>query len=174
MEILFDTANIWEIDTDVDPRGFVEALATILQVGDIVVFGAYEPTPELSRHLIAMGATQKSEISELYTSFDLNRDEHPNGCAFELIVAADTFRSLFARGPSVLCQRDVSRFFDHAVAYRPATPRVPLFSFHDAFHGGLLFLSGAYDEKVARHFSSQLAGSITSVCNLHMIQTEEG
>ena len=174
MEILFDTADIWEIDTDVDPRGFVEALATILQVGDVIVFSAYEPTPELSRHLIATGATQKGEIPEFYTSFDLNRDEHPNGCAFELAVAADTFRSLLAPDPSVLRQRDVSRFFDHAIAYRPATTRVPLFSFHDAFHGGWLFLSGSYDEKVARLFSSQVEGSIKSVFNLHMSQTEEG
>jgi hypothetical protein len=174
MEILFDTANVWEIDTDVDPRTFVEALPMILQVGDVIVFGAYEPTTELSRHLIAVGATQRIEIPDLHTSFDLNRDEHPNGCAFEITVAGDTFQALLAPGPGVLRQRDVSRFFDHVLAYRPATPRVPLFCFPDAFHGGLLCLSGAYDEEVARLFSSQVAGSITSVSNLHMDPMEEG
>jgi hypothetical protein len=174
MEILFDTPNVWEIDTDVDTQTFVEALPTILQVGDVVVFGAYEPTPELSRHLVAIGAAQKSEIPDLHTSFALNRYEHPNGCAFELTVVADTFQSLLVPGPGVLRQRDEARFFDHVLAYRPATPRIPLFCFHDAFHGGLLLLSGTYDEEVVRLFSSQVEGSITLVSNLHMNSMEEG
>jgi hypothetical protein len=174
MEILFDTANVWEIDTEVDTRRFIEALGTILQIEDVIVFGAYEPTPELSRHLIATGATRKSEIPELYTSFDLNRDEHPNGCAFELPVASGTLQALLSLGPDGLRQEDVPRFFDHAVGYRPTKPTIPLFSFHDAFHGGFLFLSGVYEEPVARLFSSQVQGAMRSVCNPNLSKIEEG
>ena len=173
MELFPNTDKIWEIDTGVGALRFIEALGTILQVGDVLVFGAYEPTPELTRHLIATGAIQKREIPDLYTSFDFNRGEHPNGCAFELPIASNTLESLIRPGPGVLRQRDKDSFFDHFVAYRPTVPKTPLLNFHAAFCGGTLVLSGIFDESAARRFSSRIEGSITIAENPYFVPPED-
>ena len=59
MECFPNTPKIWEIDTEIDAPKFIKALDTILQVGDVLVFASYEPTPDLSGHLISTGAERK-------------------------------------------------------------------------------------------------------------------
>ena len=170
-----NTPEIWEIDTKVNTFRFIEALDTILGVGDVLVFAAYEPTPEMSQHLVATGAIRRGNVSGLYDSFDLNREEHPDGCAFELPLASDTLTSLLRAEPGVLRQRDKDPFFDHVVAYRPTTPKTPLIHFHAAFNGGTLVLSGIFDEHTARLFSSKIEGTITGTKNPHYYEdSEEG
>jgi hypothetical protein len=43
MEILLETARIWEIDTDVGAITFIEALWILLNAGDVIVFGVMNP-----------------------------------------------------------------------------------------------------------------------------------
>jgi hypothetical protein len=107
----------------------------------------------------------KSDMPEFHTSFEVNRVEHPHGCAFELSLVHDSLTSLLRQGCEALRQRDKEVFFDHVLAYRPTMPKIPLFSFHDAFNGGTLTLSGIYSEDTASLFSSKIAGSIRSLVN---------
>ena len=60
---------------------------------------------------------------------------------------------------------DKKLFFDHVVAYRPSEPVLPLLSFHDAFFGGELYLSGLYSKTTAKAFARRLGVKVRLVTN---------
>tara|TARA_R100000027_G_scaffold61790_1_gene53399 strand:- start:63 stop:584 length:522 start_codon:yes stop_codon:yes gene_type:complete len=165
MEILLHTFEVWKLDAESPTKEFLRACSGILSSGDIAVFGAYEPTIELTQNLLHLGAKKHLEMKEFYSSFELNRYEHPNGCAFEYSLGENVFSDLLAIPENILRQKDIQCFYDHFLAYRPGTPRVPLISFHDAACGGTLYLSGLYSESTVRKFSEKISAEYSKVTN---------
>ena len=158
MEIPLQTFEVWEYDGEATPRDLLEALSILLSPQDIVIFGCYEPTERLTQALLQVGAKQHSEMKEFYSSFEVNRSENPNGCAFELALGDTFFSDVLSIPEDTLKQKDIPSFYDHILAYRPGAPRVPLFTFHDAACGGTLYLSGLYTQKEAVDFAKKLGG----------------
>ena len=165
MEITFNTETVWQIDFEFEARQFLSATAILLQEGDVVLFGAYEPTPELVSALEGLGATSHEHIPEFYTSFIYNRVDHPRGCAFEYRITAPVFADILSLDPAVLKQTDIPSFFDHFIAYRPSVPKAPLISFHDAACGGTLYISEGYSPDLAAGLAQRLGGTCMRVPN---------
>jgi hypothetical protein len=165
MEITFSTETVWQIDFEFEARRFLSATALLLGEGDVVLFGAYEPTPELVSALTRLGATSHEHLPEFYTSFIYNRADHPRGCAFEYKIAAPVFTDILSIDPAILKQTDIPSFFDHFIAYRPTLPKTPLISFHDAACGGTLYLADSYAPDLVVEFSKLLGGACTHVRN---------
>ena len=165
MDIPLETICLWRIDGEFAQRSIITFLSKVLEEGDVVIFGAYEPTPELMIALSNLGAVRHFHLPDFFTSFDFNRSEHPEGSAFELIVNKHLWNKILDLPDSILRQTDIAFFFDHVLAYRPGTPRVPLISFHDAACGGTLYVSGLYSPEQAAAFAATLAGEAKEVRN---------
>ena len=162
MYIPLQTHDIWEIDGDFSPPQLIENLSSILEVDDIIAFGAYEPNGDIFGD-IPSSTTDAGKI--YFTSFDLNRTEHPNGRSHE-IAYSDIYRGRLKQLAELSNgQIDKQLFFDHLLAYRHGLPVLPLFCFHDAFYGGQLTLSGLYTEETIKQFSSSLDASFNKVSN---------
>jgi hypothetical protein len=147
-----ETIDVWVVQDEFLPSLFLSALPELLQPGDIIAFGAYSPSSRLSDKMVALGATEV-DIGKVYNgTFELNRREHPNGRAFELIMHSALVTALVAEAQRMDGQDDKALFFDHVVAYRRGNPVVPLLCFHDAFSGGELHLSGLYSEPAVMGF----------------------
>jgi hypothetical protein len=165
MDITFETQAVWQFAFEFNPLGFISAASAVLREGDVAIFGAYEPTPEMISALIAAGAAPRAHIPEFSTCFDLNRSEHPHGSAFEYSIGAAGFARILSIEPSALRQKDIPSFYDHFIAFRPGSPRIALISFHDAACGGTLYISGHYEKDVALGLAARLSGSCKRVRN---------
>jgi hypothetical protein len=165
MEIPLQTIDVWEVEPSPAPRDLFSALRGILNEHDVIVMGAYEPTDALANALIDAGGVRHTELTHFYTSFEMNRSEHPNGCAYEFTFSDETVSKILAISPEILRQKDVDSFYDSFIAYRPGTPRIPLISFHDASCGGTLYLSGLFQEEELKGVLSTLGASAKSILN---------
>ncbi len=154
MDIPLKTIDVWQLEGTIEPRTFLSALPELVKIGDIMVFAAYEPTESLTQALLPLGGVQRGELPRFYTSFHLNREEHPNGCAFEFSMTESWIASILSLPDDLLRQKDIPLFYDHFIAYRPGHPEVPLMTFHDASCGGTLFLSGLFSETEVATFST--------------------
>jgi len=156
MFVLLRTHDVWVVDTEVPPREFFGALGRVVKPGDILAFGAYEPSARSQAAFQALAATE-CDISSIYHgSFQFNRQEHPDGRSFELVVSDAVLSHLATMCDWIDGQEDKPLFFDHAVAYRRGLPVLPLFCFHDAFTGGSLYLSGLFEEEAIKAFTGEL------------------
>ena len=173
MDIPLETIDVWRFDGDIDPLSFLRAAQCILAEGDIAMFGAYEPTANLTKALTGLGATSHSHLPEFYTAFDLNRSEHPDGCAFEFRIGGSNFSEILALDRDVLRQKDIDSFYDHFIAFRPGRPRVPLISFHDAACGGTLYISGHYSHEEADTMAGALGFAAVRVENPVLASTQQ-
>lgn len=165
MDIVLETPYVWELDFEFEPPGFLSAAASLLQEGDIVLFGAYEPTPILVAALTAIGATPHAHLPEFHTAFNYNRAEHPHGSAFEYRLGHLGLTPIVNLDRTILQQTDIPSFYDHFISYRPGNPRIPLISFHDAACGGLLYLSDSYHHVAVDAVARQLNGTCRRILN---------
>jgi len=165
MDIALETIDVWRFDGDIAPQSFLRAASCLLAEGDIALFGAYEPTPVLISALTSIGAIAHAHLPEFSTCFDLNRSEHPHGCAFEYHVGSSPFSDILALDQAILKQKDIPSFYDHFIAFRPGRPRIPLISFHDAACGGTLYISGFYSKEDAEELARELDVSCVSIEN---------
>jgi hypothetical protein len=156
---------VWQIDGALSPRDFLPAIRPLLTLGDIAMFGMYEPTEALPRALTELGATQHAHIEGFSMCFDINRDVHPKGCAFQYVIKDTPFDDILQLEDSILAQTDIGSFYDHFLVFRPGTPRLPLMTFHDAACGGSLYLSGHYSEAEIRPVAEKLSRKAHRVDN---------
>ena len=165
MEIPLQTIDVWEVEASPAPRDLLSALRGILKEQDVIVVAAYEPTDALAHALVNAGGVRHAELPHFYTSFEMNRSEHPNGCAYEFRFSDETMLKILAISPEILRQKDVDSFYDSFIAYRPGMPRIPLISYHDASCGGTLYLSGLFREEELKAFLSILGAPAKSILN---------
>lgn len=156
MDISLSTINVWTFQDEFLPESFLRRLGHLLREGDIIAIGAYSPSPRLTSSLNALGATEDDANTIYRVCFEYNRAEHPNGRSFEFAMNAAVIDAFIAESQRTDGQDDKPLFFDHIVAYRRGVPVIPLFSFHDAFYGGELHVSGLYSEKTVRTFAAGL------------------
>ncbi|MDF3058219.1 MAG: hypothetical protein K0R17_2434 [Rariglobus sp.] len=176
MDIPLKTIDVWEVEGAPAPRDFLSAVTKLLKTGDIIVFAAYEPTESLREALLRLGGIKRQELPQFYTSFEANRSEHPDGCAFEFSITESCIDRILELPDDVLHQKDIPSFYDHFIAYRRGHPLVPLVTFHDAACGGTLYLSGLYTEEEAGAFSVLLGLKSKSILNpvLDFMKNENG
>jgi hypothetical protein len=165
MDITFETEKVWKFRFEFEPLTFLSAAAVLMEEGDVALFGAYEPTAELVSALVALGAIPQAHIPEFFTSFDMNRSEHPHGSAFEYRIGTSGFTDILKLDRAILRQADIPSFYDHFIAYRPHSPRIPLISFHDAACGGTLYVSDIYERETVSKMATLLAASFSRVRN---------
>lgn len=165
MDITLETDEVWKFDFEFESIVFLSAASILLNEGDIALFGAYEPTPELVLGLKAVGAIPRAHIPEFSTCFDGNRIEHPHGSAFEYRIGISGFTDILRLGHSILRQKDIPSFYDHFIAFRPGSTRTSLISFHDAACGGTLYVSGIYNQESVVEMAKHLSGSFSRVRN---------
>ena len=165
MYIILKTHDVWVIADEFSPARFFAALDCLVSAGDVIAFGAYEPSDRAIEMFERMNASQK-DISEVYFgSFDLNRDEHPNGRSFEVEVTDGVLAILEEMTDQKYEQKDKPLFFDHVVAYRRGSPILPIFCYHDAFSGSPFYISGLFEEEVIQAFSGKIEASYTNEFN---------
>ncbi len=165
MDLPLDTIDVWQIEGEIAPRQFLHAISPLLFPGDIVLFGCYEPTESMQDALVSLGATTHSHIDGFCMCFDINRQEHPDGCAFRFTIPEDRFESLLRFDDQTLSQKDNSSFYDHILAFRPGIPQLPLFTFHDAACGGDLYFSGHYAKTDIDALAARLSKRATQILN---------
>ncbi|MEM9478052.1 MAG: hypothetical protein AAGA58_00165 [Verrucomicrobiota bacterium] len=165
MDQPLDTSSVWQIDGEWSSRTFLSAAESLLSEGDVALFGAYEPTRELSEALLELGCKAHNHLEGFYTCFDINRSEHPDGCVFAMPIGSIGFSQILSLEPAILRQNDNPEFYDHFVAYRLDDQRIPLMSHHDAFSGGSLFLSTVYAQEDVETLSASLGGEAKMIEN---------
>lgn len=133
----------------------------IIADGDIIAFGAYEPSVTALATFRTLHATHDDERRAYFTSFEHNRDEHPHGRPFEVILSPDHLQVLLHLCDQPEGQNDKPLFFDHVVSYRRGDPIAPLFSFHDAFTGGKPCFSTVIPEDAIRALGRELGVRFT-------------
>lgn len=161
MNLCLSTIDVWTFQDEFLPHTFLRQLAVLLQDGDVIAVGAYNPSERLRRALNGLGASNADAGTIYSVCFELNREEHPDGRSFELPVSATILAVLAKESERADGQSDKPLFFDHLVAYRRGVPVVPLVSFHDAFYGGELHVSGLYSEKTIQTFAANLPSAYT-------------
>ena len=165
MDLSLRTIDVWTFPDEFLATSFLRQLETLLQDGDMLAVGAYSPSPRISATLTELGAADTDADSIYNTCFRYNRTEHPNGRSFELPKTSATLAFLAAEAERPGGQDDKPLFFDHFVAYRRGLPVVPLLSFHDAFFGGTLRVSGLYPESTIKTFAAGLPSAYVSQPN---------
>jgi hypothetical protein len=155
MNLDLRTYRHWIVGGEYRAATFWKALDLLCNPGDRIVIGSYWMLPELrkeirGRSLPALAAPPYLE------SFRFNLNEYPDGAAHELPCDRATIDLLVHM--SAIANGGVEKplFFDHVVAYRPGSPIVPLLSYHDAFCGGWLELSGLYAQQAVHAFVTTL------------------
>lgn len=156
MNLYLSTIDVWAFEDEFRPSVFFRQLRTVLHDGDVIAVGAYSPSQRLCASLTALGATTADAGSVYSVPFDLNRTEHPKGRSFEFSMSDGILNALARQAERADGQDDKALFCDHIVAYRRGVPTVPLLSFHDAFNGGTLVLSGLYSESTVQLFAAGL------------------
>jgi hypothetical protein len=165
MYITVKTHDVWVITDEFLPARFFAALGCLVSKGDVIAFGAYEPSDRAMEMFERMNAAQK-DISKVYFgSFDLNRGEHPRGRSFEVEVTDGVLSILAEMSGQNYGQKDKPLFFDHVLAYRRGSPVLPIFCYHDAFSGGPLYISGLFEQESIRAFSTRIGASYTNEFN---------
>jgi hypothetical protein len=162
MDLRLATIDVWTFPDEFSPPSFLRQLQTLLQDGDVIAVGAYCPSPRTRAILTDLGATDVDADTIYNTCFQLNRRDHPNGRSFEFPKTSATLAFLITEAERSGGQDDKPLFFDHIVAYRRGFPVVPLLSFHDAFYGGTLRVSGLYPESAIRTFAAGLPSTYVS------------
>jgi len=165
MDLSLDTIDVWQVDGDIPPREFLKAIGPLFSPSDVVLFGAYEPTPTLQDALGSLGTTRHEHLDGFFMCFNFNRSEHPKGCAFQYIIQDTPFEDILRLDDSVLSQKDIASFYDHVLAFRPGVPQLPLMTFHDAACGGTLYLSGHYSESEAQSFAERVSRMALNIRN---------
>jgi hypothetical protein len=150
------TAEIWTFEDEFSPDSFLNQLKVLLQKGDTIAFGAYAPSQRFLMSTLGQVASIEDAGKVYPTFFDANREEHPHGRSFELAMTEEIQEALLSESTRTDGQSDKPLFFDHFIAYRRGLPMVPLLSFHDAFYGGELWVSGLYPADVIQAFSKGL------------------
>ena len=159
MDLPLSTIDVWTFQNEFSPVPFLRQLRKILRDGDVIAVGSYSPSKRLTDSLIALGATETDVDVIYHVCFRFNRDEHPNGRSFELVTSDAILDALVTEAQRSDGQDDKPLFFDHIVAYRRGIPVIHLLSFHDAFYGGELIVSGLYSEEIIRDFAAGLSSA---------------
>lgn len=165
MNLCLSTIDVWTFPDEFLPSAFLRQLPILLRDGDVIALGAYNPTQRLSTVLNALGATETDADSIYSVCFQFNREEYPNGRSFELPMSAAVISALVRESERSDGQEDKPLFFDHLVAYRRGVPVVPLLSFHDAFYGGELYVSGLHSEQIIKQFAAGLPSAYAAQRN---------
>jgi len=165
MDLPLRTVEVWQFEGDMTPRVFLGGVELLLRPGDVILFGSYEPTEKSHNALKSTGAARHDHIDGFHMSFCANRGEHPNGCAFQYHLPERRFGHLLQFDDSTLSQKDIPSFYDHVLAFRPGTPLLPLFTFHDAAYGGTPCFSGHYSESDMLFIAVRLCRTATKTMN---------
>lgn len=165
MFLPIESENVWLVEDIESPAAFVRGLRGLLQDGDVLVFGAYEPSEATHQFLMDLDAGMQFHESVYSTTFHCNRIDHPRGRPFELFVRGSHFEQLEALAIRKNGQRDKQLFFDHVLAFRVGEGATALFDFHDAFNGGCLCVSGEIEESVVSRFAEVAYSRYRLACN---------
>ena len=168
MNIPLETIDVWEIDGDLNPSDFFQALPQICIPSDRLVIGSYSPSDDvrewLAAHQVAVDR-KNSRVPFSAECFDVNRREYPHGQAFAIPPGVDQLAELSLMAKRKGGSTDKDLFFDHVLVYRPGEPLLPLLDYHDAFFGGALLLSGLFSDESAQSFSESMGARANRMRN---------
>jgi hypothetical protein len=165
MFIALNTLDLWSLDDPANPADFFSGLGEILGETDILVVGSYGMENAAKCILESIEYNGEAASTPFSDTFNLNRDEYPDGKAWLLKANSRNLKALADCSSGGIDGLISSRFFDHLLAYRPGIPLIPLFDYHDAFNGGGLMLSGHYDRTTIEIFSRKLNVSFANIVN---------
>jgi len=168
MNIPLETIDVWEIDGELTPSDFFQALPHICIPSDRLVIGSYSPSDHvrkwLAEHEVSVDR-KNSRVPFSAECFDVNRQEYPLGRAFAIPPGVDQLAELSLMAKRKGGSTDKDLFFDHVLVYRPGEPLLPLLDFHDAFFGGALLLSGLFSDESAKSFSKSMGARASRIRN---------
>lgn len=165
MYILLETIEVWLIEDAEVPNTLLLNLGQILSENDILVIGSYGLSEESKKIIKSMECHDLPFERPYFETFDLNRDDYPEGQAWNVLASKRNLETL-----AVLASFDTDREpteigFDHLLAYRSGSPLLPLFNYHDSFNGGDMFISGLYPENVITNFCKIIGSTYKHVRN---------
>jgi len=170
MYISLSTLEVWQINGDVSAGSFFESVGKLLNESDTLVLGIYDSSDEIQDYLALAGTDLEGQNDFPFKdTFDMNRDEYPRGSAHLISPSNSILTKLaeFARKPKGGKDSDV--FVDHILAYRIGVPMLPLFNFHDAFSGGIMYVSGMYSNEEISTFTEATGESFCRVDNPELL-----
>lgn len=139
-----DTPQRWAIQGVVDPVSFFRHLDRLIPFGSILYFEGCGIHPELSRFYAANQAPDAVSVA---------RDTiFPIPDTFHVLMASAVLEALIG----LLGQYPLEACFNHVKAYRDGRL---LFTFHDAFDGSDLLVSGLVSENRIHSFCSAIGAS---------------
>lgn len=163
MFISLETMYVWRIDSAESPVTLLLNLGQILCEGDVLVVGSYELNEKFKKEIKAMEIDDVAFDRHYFETFDINRDDYPEGRAWDVLASKSNLKTL---ANLALFHADESSIkIDHLLAYRSGFPVLPIFNYHDAFNGGYMFISGLYPEGVIKGFSEKIKSAYKLVAN---------
>lgn len=117
----------YRFEEKIDPAVFFRELPCILAESDVLVLGCYDARSDIREFLTANAIPPAWQRFNTTETWDLNREEHPNGAAFHLHPTADVLRGLIDFAGSVSRHIDLC---DHIAAY---SAEHPLLIYHGTF-----------------------------------------
>lgn len=165
MYLSLKTIDVWAIDGCFTATSLFTGAQHLIEDHMILTIGSYNACKEIREYLESVALTLNTVPYK--HSFEYNRIEFPNGRPYDLAVKSEILKELCKYSMHAQGSVDKTLFFDHLVAFRIGVPMLPLVSFHDAFNGGVLYLSGHYSEKDINQFVKALG------CNAELVSNPE-
>ncbi len=165
MYILLKTAEVWRIEGAEVPDTLFQNLGLLLMESDIIVIGSYGLDKGLMNLINSLDRPEGTSCRPYFETFDLNRDEYPEGRAWEVFASERNLKTLADLTYSDCGKRRGEIGFDHILAYRDGSPLVPLLNYHDSFNGGYMLLTGLYSEKIVTDFCNKILSDYMLVIN---------
>jgi hypothetical protein len=157
MFIKLETHWVWKLEGDSPPEQLLMAMGTLFGAEDRLVLGSYSLPDHVRSWLLTKHQEPKQKIYDDWC-FDANRNEYPSGRSYCLSVEKQSLEMLteFYKEAAAGKNAEYPVLFDHLLVYRPGVPILPLLDYHDAFRGGVLYLSGHYLESEINAFGALL------------------
>ncbi len=163
MFILLETIDVWLIENAELPNILLLNLGQILCETDSLVIGSYELNEEFQKLIKPMERHEVAFDPPYFETFDLNRDEYPEGRAWDVLASKRNLENLAELAFSNTGEGQIG--FDHLLAYRSGCPVLPIFNYHDSFNGGDMFISGLYPENIIKDFCEKINSTYKLVRN---------
>ena len=161
MNLYLNTVTVWFSEDIPNPFDFFSSLESIVLPSDFLVLGSYE-WPEITQNWLL--EREIFDPNKPYTtSFDLNREQYPNGKDYIINMSQENILELSSRGGVF---ESCNEFLDHLLVYRGGKPVIPLINYRYSFKkSGRLYFSGFYPKDMIESVSSKLNITISELDN---------
>jgi hypothetical protein len=149
MWLCLDSEILYRFDAEIDPVAFFERLPLLVRPCDTLVLGCYDARADIRSFLKAEALPPSEHYFRPLDTFEINRNEYPNGAAFHLRADQRILQQLVRFAGGVDRHIDLC---DHVAAY---SSEHPILIYHGTFWEPL-FVSSRVPRRQVEEFSRSI------------------